>query len=157
MVSLRPATEADLPLMFRWRNNPLVYQGFYQQKSPLKWSEHLNWWHSRPHSWKSFIVMLAEYPIGVINIGQTEHWSPEIGWYIGEVEEWGKGYCKEALILAFHWLKERGYEYCHTTIKWDNDRSMKLAWGLGFIEQGTAREGEIWLNKDLKNGFLPLT
>jgi RimJ/RimL family protein N-acetyltransferase len=154
MITLRPATDADLPLMFAWRNNPEVYQGFYQQTKPLTWSEHRNWWYSRPSSWKSFIIQLEEKPIGVINLGQLEHWSPEIGWYVGEVDEWGHGYGKEAVRLAMLYLKERGYEYCHTTIKWDNERSIKIAWKLGFQEQSQAREGEIWLTNNLKQNYL---
>ena len=147
---LRPANEADLPLMFAWRNNPDIYQGFYQQKKPLNWEEHLNWWKSRPSSWRSFIILLDDFrPIGIINVSQLEHWSPEIGWYIASVSDWGKGYAKQAIRQTFDWLKEKGYKYCHTTVKMDNDRSIHLAWRLGFIVLGGAREGELWLAKDL--------
>ena len=158
MITLRPATEADLPLMFKWRNQPEVYQGFYQQTRPLTWGEHRNWWYSRPSSWMTLIVTLIEerpdHDIGVINIGQMEHWSPELGWYMGDLNEWRKGYMKEALIQAMKFLKERGYEHCHTTIKWENERSLNLAWRLGFISQCGAREGEIWLTNELKNLYL---
>jgi RimJ/RimL family protein N-acetyltransferase len=153
MISLRTATDADLPLMFKWRNQPEVYEGFYSQKEPLTWGEHRNWWYSRPSSWKTFIVYNDEIPIGVINLGQLEHWSPEIGWYIGEIDEWGKGYGTEAVRQALLWLKEQGYEYCHTTIKWDNNRSIRLAWNLGFESLCAAREGEMWLTNDLKTNF----
>ena len=161
MITLRPAEDADLPLMFKWRNQPEVYQGFYQQTRPLSWGEHRNWWYSRPSSWMTFIVVLDDMhnqiynrSIGVINIGQMEHWSPELGWYMGDLNEWKKGYMKEALIQAMKWLKERGYEYCHTTIKMDNERSINLAWRLGFEMFGGAREGELWLSKNLTNNYL---
>ena len=154
MITLRLATDTDLPLMLSWRNQPEVYQGFYQQTEPLGWGEHRNWWHSRPSSWKTFIVLLDKKPVGVINIGQLEHWSPELGWYMGDLEEWGKGYMKQALIEAFKWLKARGYEHCHSTIKMDNERSIHLAWRLGFICLGGAREGELWLTRDLTLNYL---
>ena len=163
MISLREATDNDLPLMFKWRNQPEVYQGFYQQTSPLSWGEHRNWWYSRPHTWKTFIIQLIDESldssemfkdVGVINIGQMEHWSPEVGWYMGDLKEWRKDYMKEALLQALRWLKERGYKYCHTTIKWENERSMHLAWRLGFQSQCGAREGEIWLTNDLKTNYL---
>jgi len=154
MITIRPATEADIPLVFAWRNKPEVYQGFYSHKSSLNYFEHLNWWYSRPHSWHMFIIMLDEKPIGLINIGQCEHWSPELGWMIGETEYWSKGYCQEALKLVFEWLKERGYKHCHTTIKWDNEASGHLAWKLGFVLQGEAREGESWLTKNLTTNYL---
>ena len=163
MITLRPATEADLPLMFKWRNQPEVYEGFYQQTRPLTWGEHHNWWYSRPSSWMTFI--LERMPetkeekgrvkdIGVINIGQMEHWSPELGWYMGDLNEWRKGYMKEALIQVMKFLKERGYEYCHTTIKMDNERSLHLAYRLGFEMLGGAREGEFWLTRNLTNNYL---
>ena len=153
MIKLRPATEADLSLMFKWRNQPEVYQGFYQQTKPLTWGEHRNWWYSRPSSWSTFIILLDDKPIGLINIGQQEHWSPEIGWMIGEVSEWGKGYGKEAIKQAVQYLKDRGYDYCHTTIKMDNERSLNMAWKLGFEAQCGAREGELWLTKNLTLNF----
>ena len=153
MVYLRLATDADLSLMMAWRSNPDIYQGFYTQVSPLKWEEHLKWWKSRNQDWRSFIIVLVEKnyarEVGVVNIGQLDHWSPEIGYYVGNVTDWGKGIAREALEEAFKWLKERGYKYCHTTIKMDNERSSKLAWGLGFSVVCGAREGELWLTKEL--------
>ena len=148
MIHLRPAQEADLLFMFKTRNLPEVYQGFYSQKAPLSWHEHLGWWSTRPSSWQSFIIQLDDVPIGVINVGQQDHWSPELGWFL-HPDYWGKGYCKEALKIVFEYLKERGYKYCHTTIKWENERSTNLAHRLGFTPMGGAREGEIWLTKDL--------
>ncbi len=152
MVKLRSVTEMDLPLIFTARSNPDIYQGFYSQKSPLKWEEHYNWWHSRPSSWKSFIIYLDDEsvrPVGLINIGQMEHWSPELGWTLFAVSDWGKGYAKEAVKLAFDYLKSKNYQWCHTTIKMDNERSIHLAWKLGFQVIGGAREGELWLTKEL--------
>ena len=157
MISLRNATDADLPLMMAWRSNPEIYQGMYEQKEPLKWDEHVNWWKSRPSTWKTFIVQTDDEwcrPVGLINIGQMEHWSPEIGYLIGCVTDWRKGYMKEALIQAMKWLKEQGYEYCHTTIKIENERSANLAYRLGFEILGGAREGEIWLSRNLMNNYL---
>jgi len=154
MITLREATSSDLSLMFKWRNDPEIYQGFYQQTEPLQWEEHENWWASRPPSWETSIIMLGEEPIGVVNIGQMEHWSPEIGYYLGSSEYFGKGYMKEALLQTFDYLKERGYDYCHTTIKIENERSSGLAWRLGFTMLGGAREEEVWLTKDLRQTCL---
>ncbi len=153
MVILRKATESDLPLIMAWRSNPLVYQGFYSQKDVLKWEEHFAWWESRPSSWQMFIIILSENiifrDIGVVNIGQLEHWSPEIGYFIGNPSDWGKGYGKEAVGLACERLKEKGYEYCHTTIKNGNQRSVSLISSLGFVIGDKAREGESWYHKKL--------
>lgn len=152
MIHLRPATNADLLLMFKWRNHPEVYKGFYSQTSPLNWHEHLGWWATRPSSWITFIICDTK-PVGLINIGQLDHWSPELGWLIS-YDNWGKGYTQEAIKLAFEYLKERGYQYCHTTIKRDNEASNHIAWKLGFSPLGQAREAETWLTKDLNQNCL---
>lgn len=153
MIYLREATESDLPLMMAWRSSPLVYEGFYQQTAPLQWDEHVKWWKSRNSDWRTFIIVHVssyhERPVGVVTIGQLDHWSPEIGYYVGEVSLWGQDIGEEAVGKALNWLKERGYQYCHTTVKMNNNRSVKLLWSLGFTMLGGAREGELWLTKSL--------
>ena len=153
MIILRDATQADLPLIMAWRSHPLNYQGFYQQKEPLKWQEHIDWWESRNKDWWEFVIVLIEgtqmRDIGVLTIGQLDHWCPEIGYFIGETSLWGKGLGKQAVILALDWLKEHGKEYCHTTILDNNARSIRLVKSLGFEKLGQAREGESWYQKRL--------
>lgn len=85
----------------------------------------------------------------MVTIGQMEHWSPEIGYYIGEVSLWGKGIGKEAVKLALDYLHQNGKEYCHTTILDNNERSIRLVKSLGFEYLGPAREGESWYQKKL--------
>lgn len=149
MIYLREAKNSDLGLIMTWRNNPIVYEGFYQQNEPLKWEEHLAWWKSRNKDWREFIVVSDERNIGAVTIGQLDHWNPEIGYFIGEVSLWGQGIGKEAVKLALKWLKNNGYEYCHTTVLKDNPRSLNLLKGLGFQVLGDARKGEVWLTKNL--------
>jgi len=147
LILLREAVKGDLTLILSWRNNPDVYQGFYCQKSPITWDEHCNWWASR-YNWKEFIVVLYEdyimRPIGVVTLGQLDHWSPEIGYYIGETSLWGKGYGREAVKEGMAWLKKHGYQYTHTTILDKNKRSIRLIKSLGWEYLGIAREGESW-------------
>lgn len=153
MIFLRNAHESDLPLIMAWRSNPLCYQGFYTQKQPLSWEEHINWWKSRNKDWREFLIVLVEgthvRDIGIVTIGQLDHWSPEVGYVIGEVSLWGKGFGKEAVRLACDWLRMMGKEYCHTTIKDKNLRSIRLIKNLGFKRLGKAREGESWYQKKL--------
>ena len=85
----------------------------------------------------------------MVNVGQLEHWSPEIGYLIGEIGLWGQGYGKKAVQLALDYLKEKGYEYCHTTVLENNERSLRLLKSLGFKETAKAREGEVWLSLSL--------
>lgn len=148
MIRLRLATESDLPLMFDWRNNPLVFQGFYTQDKPLTWEEHVAWWKSRNRDWRTFIIMHEE-PVGVVNVGQLDHWSPEVGYYIGLPSLWGKAIGREAVRLALEWIKYYGREYVHTTVLDVNVRSIRLLKSLGFEYLGHARPGESWYQKKL--------
>ncbi len=89
--------------------------------------------------------------IGVVNIGQLDHWSPEIGVYLGEVTLWGKGYGKLSIELALEWLSNHGYKHCHTTILDSNERSIRLFESLGFKRLGDARQNESWYNRTLED------
>ncbi len=151
---LRLITESDLPLLMAWRNSPLVWQGFYSQTRPLNWEEHLQWFRGRPSSWRSFFVVYEDRPVGVVNIGQLDHWSPEIGYAIGEVSLWGHGIGTQAVQLGIDWVKEyskthRHITHIHTTIKDDNQASIKLIKKLGFKKGMKAREGESYWTRPL--------
>lgn len=146
MITLRKATEDDLPFMFEGRNRPEVYAGFYQQKEPLNWGEHRNWWRSRNQDWRTFIIEYDALPVGVLTMGQLDHWCPEIGYYVFP-EWWGQGIGRKAVRTAMDHLKSMGYEYCHTTVKKDNERSIMLLEALGFTLLGDARPGEVWYQK----------
>lgn len=148
-MGLRLLTKRDWTLMLAWRSSPIVYQGFYQQKEPLKWEEHINWIKSRNKDWRNFIIMYQDRPIGVVTIGQLDHWCPEIGWYIGEVSLWGQGVGREAAKLGLKYIKDYGREYCRTTVLKSNERCLSLLKSLGFEESGEAREGEIWVQVKL--------
>ena len=147
IVLLRKATDNDLGLIFNWRNKPEVWQGFYTQNKEnraLTWAEHWAWWISRNKDWRTFIIEYDGSPVGVITVGDLDSWIPELGWYVGEVNLWGKGIGKEAVRLGLEYIKSEGKEYAHTTILDNNERSIRLAKSLGFKRFGKARPGESW-------------
>jgi len=150
MLNLRKANNDDLPLMMAWRSNPLVYEGFYQQTKPLQWGEHEHWFSTRNKGWRTFIIEYMERPVGVVTIGQLDHWSPEIGYYVGEVSLWNCGVGTHAVSLALDYLEKKRYEHCHTTVLETNKASLKLLEKLGFEILGKAREGELWLTRKLR-------
>jgi RimJ/RimL family protein N-acetyltransferase len=147
LITLEKATDADLSFILSIRNHPDCMKGFYTQgfAQPhlIQWDEHLAWWDSRPSSWKQYIILNGR-PIGILALGQTEHWSPEIGYAI-HPSEWGNGYGKEAVRQALDLLRQMGKEYCHTTVLKTNERSLRLLKSLGFTEMADARPGEVWL------------
>lgn len=146
---LREATPDDYELMLAWRSDPDIYQGFYQQTEPLKWEEHIEWLNSRNNDWRTYMVVNDNRRIGVVTIGQLDHWSPEVGYYIGEKSLWGRGYGTEAVGLGLEAVKGFGRVNCHTTVLKNNKASLALLVRLGFSILGDAREGELWLTKRL--------
>lgn len=148
-MRLVEATTDDLPLMMAWRSNPLIYAGFYSQKAPLTWDEHINWFQSRNKDWRTFIIIYEGRKVGVVNLGQLDHWSSELGIFVGEVSLWGKGIGKQAVQLGLNYLKGIGKEYCHTTILDNNKRSIRMFENLGFEFMAKAREGESYWVKTL--------
>jgi len=149
MLSLREITHDDLELTMTWRSDPDTYQGFYTQQKPLTWEEHYNWNKNRNKDWRTFVIILNDRRIGVVTIGQLDHWCPEIGFYIGEKSLWGQGYGKKAVQLGLDWIKNYGRDYVHTTVLKSNTRSLRLLKSLGFKILGDARENEAWMQKKL--------
>jgi RimJ/RimL family protein N-acetyltransferase len=149
MIELRnAANEADKDFYFKVRNDPKVWPGFYTQRAPLTEEEHMNWWYSRNKDWMKLIIENDRVPIGILNIGNMDHFCPEIGY--GLLSDYhGRGYGTEAVKMALEWLKGRGYKYARTTCLKNNERSMKLLKRLGFTILGDARPGEVWLTTTL--------
>ncbi len=149
-VYLREVTPADkdeaIALSFIWRNRPEVYRGFYSQKKVLGWHDHIIWWAKRNSDWHSFFIVASiegcREKVGILNIGQCDSWTPEIGYLVGEVTLWGKGIATEAVKKACEWLEGHGYQYCHTTVKENNTASRRVLEKNGFYYACEAREGE---------------
>jgi RimJ/RimL family protein N-acetyltransferase len=146
-VILRPIVEEDYKQILIWRNDPLIMKGFYSQSKGhiITWEEHLEWIQSRNKDFKVYIINTDDTPlkkVGVVTIGQLDHWEPETGIYIGEKSLWGMGIAKEALCQIINMLRSMGYKYTRATIMDDNERSIGLYEGLGFKKVGNARPGE---------------
>ena len=151
MIYLKPVQDDELELTMAWRSSPLVYKGMYQQKGPLTWSEHIEWFYGRNKDWRHLMIWYTENPekygprrVGVVTIGQLDHWSPEIGYYIGEISLWGQGCGKESVRQGLKYILDYGRTAAHTTIRDDNIVSIKLIGGLRFTRLGPARPGESW-------------
>ncbi len=87
------------------------------------------------------------HPVGWVNLGQLDHFSPEIGYAIGDTSLWGKGIATEGVRLAIEWIKEYAQTHkhivaVHTTIKDDNLSSIRVVEKLGFTKGMEARKGE---------------
>jgi len=134
------------------RNNPQVWPGLYTQgfaePHDITWSEHISWWKSRPSSWREFLIVKDNLKVGVLTLGQLEYWEPETGIML-HPDYWGKGYAKQALELAFKYLRASSKKWTRTTILDTNIRSVNLYKSLGFQRIGIARPGESLYRKEL--------
>jgi RimJ/RimL family protein N-acetyltransferase len=148
-MKLIVAKSSDYELIIAWRSDPEIYQGFYSQERSLTWDEHLQWLLSRNHDWREFLIWYEGRRIGVVTIGQLDHWNPEIGYLIGEKSLWGQGLGTKAVHLALDYLRAHNKEFCHTTVLNGNKRSIGLLKSLGFEYKMDARDDEIWMEKRL--------
>ena len=111
MITLRPATLADLPLILHWDEQPHVRDvGGDPEWNDWNWAEELG----RTVPWREFLIaMLDARPIGFVQIidcreEESHYWgddcpehSKAIDIWIGEAEELGKGHGTQMMRLAF--------------------------------------------------------
>lgn len=153
-VTLRPLSEADVPHVTKWINDPRVTQ-FVMAYLPTTHGEELEWIHSLAKRKPSNIVVMLEVngkPIGTMGIHHIDHRHriATTGALIGEPEYWGKGYGSEAKMLLL--------EYCFNTLNLRkicseviafNERSVKYSLKCGYELEGRKKlhhyiKGQYW-------------
>ena len=154
-IKLRLVRKEDYSLTMAWRSNPDLYQGFYQQDAPLTWEGHIAWHNSRNKDWRNFLAIYDGRPVGVVTVGQLDHWEPEVGVYVGETTLWGKGIGTRMMLKGIEWMQEYSLSHkhiqsVHTTILDSNLASIKMFEKCGFKRVGVAREGESWYVRPLR-------
>lgn len=80
--------------------------------------------------------------VGGIDIQSTDRRNGtfSIGIGLGDRAEWGKGYAKEAMLLALrHMFHERRYQKCNIAVYAFNARALGLYRRLGFQDEGRVR------------------
>jgi RimJ/RimL family protein N-acetyltransferase len=80
--------------------------------------------------------------VGGINAQSTDRRNGtfSIGLGLGDRAEWGKGYAKEAMLLALRYMfHERRYQKCNISVYAFNTRALGLYRRLGFLEEGRVR------------------
>ena len=99
----RPLTEADLELVWQWRNQPDIRRNMHND-TPISWHEHLAWFEKLQHdlSRNFFVFYQNERPIGVLNFNQHSSGVLEWGCYLGETNVWpGSGLLLEIAALDY--------------------------------------------------------
>lgn len=104
-VYLRKMTVEDTDQVIRWRNAPHVMERFLF-RTPLTKEMHLNWMKEKIGSGQveQFIICEKEKDRGIgcfyFRDIDREHHTAELGIFIGEKEELGKGYGTEAVQIG---------------------------------------------------------
>lgn len=145
-VRLRPVREADLPHFQRWLNDPEVYQWLHRgTMRPVSWQDELAWWEAVQSS-ENQLVWSIETAEGRLLGDISLHWSPanrraELGIFIGEKDEWDKGYGTEAVqMLAGYTFGELELNRLGLNCDATNRRAMRCYEKVGFRHEGVMRE-----------------
>jgi UDP-4-amino-4,6-dideoxy-N-acetyl-beta-L-altrosamine N-acetyltransferase len=141
MGKLRLLTEADLPLLLSWRNDPAINRYMFNQR-PIQLAEHLQWF-CRVRQDPAYILLIYEEssgPLGHVNfIRKPDSAIAEWGFYVAPHAPKGIGssMCTTALKLAF---LEINLHKVSAQILGYNERSLRLHKKLGFQQEGVLRD-----------------
>lgn len=113
-VDLRPITLDDTSLIVQWRNSPQVKQNFVF-RDDITNESHIEYFKKYIESGQIQQFMIVEKknntPIGCVYLRDIDHKNDkaEFGIFIGEIDNRGKGYGREAALLICRY----GFENLH--------------------------------------------
>lgn len=145
-IKIRAIEEADLSLIAQWRNNPEVYEYFYEYL-PVSVRQQRGWWEKQlsDSSELNFVISnLDDTPIGTVSI---YHWDRR-----NRKAEWGRliiadtkmrstgiGSEIEALILEYSFEHMNLHKlYCEVLCS--NEKVAAMHERFGFVKEGVLRE-----------------
>jgi len=148
-LRFRAAEREDVPRFVTWLNDPDVRRHL-SLIYPLSRAEEEEWFNRMLKSPAAEHVMVIEIrqgdgwkPIGNISLMDIQ-WierSAELGLFIGEKEEWGKGYGTEAVkLLLRHGFQTLNLHRIFLRVHEDNLRGIRAYERAGFIHEGRLRQ-----------------
>lgn len=156
-VALRPILKEDINSINKWKNDYEVFKFLGGGFMPISIDQQSKWMDSMIDNTgnnKRFAIVNEESNfigvIGLYNINWINR-NCEFGIYIGEKEQWGKGYAKEAMSLiisfAFGVLNLRKIKL--DVVK-DNESAIKMYSKLGFSTVGVYQQ-ERYIDNEYKD------
>ena len=148
-VRLRPFTDDDVQLLFRWYSDPDVLHWLHLSEDPpaviQSIEAHRERWERirddpRHLSW--LIETQDGTPIGQLGLLSVNaaHRRAELGISIGEKEYWGRGYGTDAIrTLLRHAFGEMGMRRVGLITDEDNHRGIRCYEKCGFVREGLLR------------------
>lgn len=137
-LTLRPATPADLSLVFSWSNDPLTRQNSFSPK-PISIEEHTAWFNrllENPRR-KLYILTVDGADAGQVRLDFSEDGTrAEISYSIAP-EFRGSGFGKKIIELAIGKVRDeyRTVKTLVAEVKPENEASKWIFAGLGFEEK----------------------
>lgn len=136
-LKLRPATLEDCPLLWEWRNDPVVRAASFNS-NPIVWEEHVSWFHQKladPNCLIFIVIGEDDIPLGQVRFDINSEANAEIDVSI-DARERGKGYGSTGLKLACQRaLQERNIKKVIVHIKEENKASINSFTKAGFISK----------------------
>lgn len=158
---LKLMEQADETDIIRWRNDREVTESLFSSRG-ITISEHRNWFDSYVKSGNRIEFMVIKKDdgkkIGTIGLSNIDHRNQkaEYGILLGEKDEWGKGYAKEASIAIINYgFEELNLMKIYLRVFKDNTAAVNLYKKLGFVEEGILRK-EYYKNGRFKD-VLPMS
>ena len=148
-VRLRPFEPSDAELYRRWRADaePMALAG-WNDRAPLSLAQSAARMNrlatDQGKDYFTFLICLLadERPIGEVTLAELDriNGSAELGIFIGEVDEWGKGYGTDAInaIVGFGFAEQR-LERIWLEVWTENARALRAYEKAGFVHEATLR------------------
>jgi RimJ/RimL family protein N-acetyltransferase len=131
VVRLRPATEADRALTFKWANDPQVRAASFFS-APITEDQHRAWYaKSLAGARTLYIVEWRNVAIGLLRLDPLSKGTAEIGITIG-AEYRGRGFAVPALEALCTVAADTGTQTLVARIRIDNPRSRRTFERAGF-------------------------
>ena len=135
---LRPATDADLPVLLEWRNHPAIQSMMYTQHR-ISPSEHRIWWN-RVKAEETHQVYLYERhgaAVGVVSFSDIQKSAGTAFWafYAAPNAVRGTGSLMEYAALE-HFFSKPGMRKLNCEVLGRNNKVIALHFKFGFSEEG---------------------
>ena len=149
LVFLRPFEATDAELYRRWRADaePMVLAG-WKDRAPFSLAQSAaridRLATEQGKDYFTFLICLLadDRPIGEVSLADLDrvNGSAEVGIFIGEVDEWGKGYGTDAVnaIVGFGFAEQR-LERIWLEVWTENARALRAYEKAGFVHEATLR------------------
>lgn len=139
---LRPINKSDGPDIVRWRNQKEITDNLFSDPG-LTLHQHNAWYkkYLKEKTRIEFMIIKKQdnKKIGTIGLNKIDrkNQKAEYGILIGEKDEWGQGYAKEATFAILNYgFKKLNLHKIYLEVFCENTNAIRLYKKIGFIEEG---------------------